>query len=201
MTQTVWDERFAGAEFVYGTAPNLWLQAQSGLLPSGGRALAVADGEGRNGVWLAEQGLEVTAVDASVVGLEKASRLARERGVAERYHPLLADLEDWTPPAGSFDLVALIYLHLGSALRPRLHARLAAGLAPGGLLVLECFTPRQLAHGTGGPSNPDQLYEPADLARDFAGLELLHLEERELELDEGLLHRGRSAVVRLLARG
>lgn len=196
----VWDERFAGADYKYGTAPNRWLEAQADRLPARGRALAVADGEGRNGVWLAERGLAVTAVDASRVGLVKAERLARERGVAGRYETTVADLADWDCPATRYDVVALIYLHLPPAARAALHGRLVCALAPGGLLVLECYTPRQLAFGTGGPSDPAQLYEPEDLRHDVAGLEILHLEERELELEEGLLHRGPSAVVRLLAR-
>jgi SAM-dependent methyltransferase len=196
----MWDERYSTADYVYGTAPNGWLRAQEALLPRAGRALAVADGEGRNGVWLAGLGLEVTAVDASRVGQEKARALARERGCAARYHPVLADLEGWDWPVAAFDVVALIYLHVGPDARRLLLRRLAASLAPGGLLVLECYTPRQLAFGTGGPSAPDQLYEPEELRLEVAGLEILHLEERELELEEGLQHRGRSAVLRLLAR-
>lgn len=195
-----WDERFATEDYVYGTAPNRWLEAQDGLLPRTGRALAVADGEGRNGVWLAERGLRVTAVDGSRVGLEKARRLARERACAARYQTVLADLITWDCPAPAYELAVLCYLHLPPAPRRELHRRLAASLVPGGLLVMEAFTPRQLAFRTGGPSHPDLLYEPVELGRDFAGLEILHLEETELELEEGLLHRGRSAVLRLLAR-
>lgn len=200
MAGILWDERYTAEEYVYGTAPNRWLAQQEALLPRTGRALAVADGEGRNGVWLAGLGLEVTAVDASRVGQEKARALARERGCAARYHPVLADLESWDWPVDAFDAVALIYFHVGRDARRVLLRRLVASLAPGGLLVLECYTPRQLAFGTGGPSDPDQLYEPEELRRELAGLEILHLEERELELEEGLQHRGRSAVVRLLAR-
>lgn len=195
-----WDERFSGTEFVYGREPNLWLKSQQDRLPRAGRALAVADGEGRNGVWLASRGLEVTAVDASAVGLAKAARLARAVGCAERYHPVLSLLEEWEWPEACCEVVALIYIHMASSDRPWLHERAARALAPGGLLVLEAYTPRQLAFGTGGPPDADLLYEPEDLRREFAGLEILHLEERELELEEGLLHRGRSAVVRLLAR-
>jgi len=195
-----WDERFSTPDFVYGTEPNGWLEAQRARLPASGRALAVADGEGRNGVWLAGLGLEVTAVDASRVGLGKAAGLARRKSVTERYHPVVACLEDWAWPQAAFDVAALIYIHLPSAQRPAIHALAARSLAPGALLVLEAYTPRQLAFGTGGPADVDLLYEPEDLRRDFAGLEILHLEELELDMEEGLLHRGRSAVVRLLAR-
>jgi len=200
MIKTVWDERFAGDEFVYGETPNEWLAAQAGILPATGCALALGDGEGRNGVWLAERGLEVLAVDASRVGLDKAEILARRRGVARLYHTECAWVQEASWPARRWDVAVLCYLHLPSALRHGIHAQVAASLAPGGLLVLEAFTPRQPAHKTGGPSDPDLLYEPAALREDFRGLEILHLEERVVELDEGRLHKGPSAVVRLLAR-
>lgn len=200
MIQTVWDERFAGDEFVYGEAPNAWLAEQAERIPTTGTALALGDGEGRNGVWLAECGLRVTAVDASRVGLDKAERLAVRRGVADRYRTVC----DWVQEADwqrqNRNVVSLCFLHLPSALRPVIHARVAASVEPGGLVVLEAFTSRQLQHKTGGPSAPDLLYEPEELRRDFAGLEILHLEETEVVLDEGRLHQGLSAVVRLLAR-
>jgi hypothetical protein len=200
MIKTVWDERFAGEEFVYGEAPNEWLAAQAGILPGAGKALALGDGEGRNGVWLAERGLEVLAVDASRVGLDKAEALARRRGVSRLYHTECAWVQEAGWPAGRWDVAALCYLHLPSALRSQVHGQVAASLATGGLLVLEAFTPRQPAYKTGGPSDPDLLYEPATLREDFRGLEILHLEEHVVELDEGRLHKGPSAVVRLLAR-
>jgi len=200
MLQTVWDERFAGEEFVYGEAPNEWLAAQAERLPTGGRALALGDGEGQDGVWLAQRGLDVLAVDASRVGLDKAEGLARRRGVAHLYHTELAWVQEASWPARRWDVAVLCYLHLPSALRPLVHGQVATRLAPGGLLVLEAFTPRQQAYKTPGPSDPDLLFEPEDLRLDFAGLEILHLEERVVELDEGRLHKGPSAVVRLLAR-
>ncbi len=198
---TIWDERFKGDEFVYGREPNLWLAAQTAHFPPAGQALALGDGEGRNGVWLAGRGFRVTAVDSSSVGLEKAQRLARESGCAERYLPVCSQVQDWSWPVATFAVAALIYLHVPSVLRREMHGWVARSLAPGGLLVLEAFTPRQLAFRTGGPSDADLLYEPEELRRDFAGLEILQLEETELDLQEGRLHRGRSAVVRVVARG
>jgi SAM-dependent methyltransferase len=198
--QTVWDERFAGEEFVYGEAPNEWLVAHQHLLPASGTALALGDGEGRNGVWLAEHGLAVTAVDASRVGLDKAEGLARRRGVSARFRTVCAWVQEADWSAHTWGVVVLCYLHLPSSLRAIVHRRVVESLAPGGLLVLEAFTPRQPAFKTGGPSDPDLLYEPEFLREDFSGLEILHLAEAEVLLNEGRLHQGRSAVVRLLAR-
>jgi hypothetical protein len=194
-----WDRRFAGPEHVYGEEPNRWLAAQLPLLPPpGSEALAVGDGEGRNGVWLAAQGLRVLSVDASAVGLAKARALAERRGLSLVTEQLRLEAWDW--PVRRFALAASIFVHLPPATRPTVHAALAASLAPGGLLVLEAFLPAQLRHRTGGPSDPALLYTAELLRGDFAALDLLHLEETELELQEGHLHRGRSAVVRLLAR-
>jgi len=198
--QNPWDERYQGPAFVYGREPNVWLKEQQARFPTQGHALAVADGEGRNGVWLAQQGLHVLAVDGSPVGLAKASVLAAERGCAHRYQTQVVDLVLWEAPAGAFDVIAQIYLHLPEAARRVVHGRLVRALRPGGLLVLECFTPRQLAFGTGGPKDLALLYEPEALREDFVGLEILHLAECEVELHEGSLHEGRGAVVRVLAR-
>lgn len=194
-----WDARFAGDEFVYGLEPNRWLVEQAGrpAVP-GAEALAVGDGEGRNGVWLAGQGWTTLSVDASAVGLAKARGLAQRRGVALATE--LVRLESWTWPTERFALAASIYVHLPPAVRPGVHAALARSLVPGGRLLLEAFLPRQLQYGSGGPKSPELLYTAAQLREDFDGLEILLLEELDLDLDEGRLHRGRSAVVRLLAR-
>lgn len=193
-----WDERFDRQDYVYGTEPNAFLVSQHHHLPAGGSVLAVADGEGRNGVWLAEQGLRVTSVDASPVGLQKALRLALDRGVA--LNTICADLTDWDWPQGHYDAVVAIFLHLPPATRGALHARMLQALRPGGLLLLEGFRPEQLAYKTGGPSNPDMLYSPEMLRQDFAEAEILSLESAEPHLDEGPFHAGQAATVRLLAR-
>lgn len=193
-----WDERFDRHDYVYGTEPNAFLVSQRHRLAQGMSALAVADGEGRNGVWLAEQGLRVTSVDASAVGLQKAMRLALDRGVS--LNTVCADLGDWQWPQGQYDLVASIFLHLPSALRPLLHARMLQAVRPGGLVILEGFRPEQIDYGTGGPSNVDMLYTPQMLSDDFAEAELLHLKAVEPELDEGPFHAGKAATVRMVAR-
>ena len=197
-----WDQRYAEPGFVFGEAPNEWLATQRGLFKPGMLALVPGDGEGRNGVFLATCGLIVTTIDASGIGVEKANGLAAKRGVT--IDARVADLTTWTWPQAAFDVVASIYLHWPSAIRPRLHAAMMGALKPGGILVLEAYTPRQLQHraagSTGGPADVDMLFEPDALRRDFAGLEVVRLEELEVVLGEGARHTGRSSVVRLLAR-
>ncbi len=189
-----WDERYSTEHFAYGTQPNAWLAAQAARIAPGGRVLCLAEGEGRNAVWLAGQGFTVRAVDGSAVGLEKAQRLAAQRGVT--ISTAVADLADHVPEPGGADAVVLIYLHLPPPLRAAVHARAAAALKPGGLLILEAFTPAQLPLGSGGPKQPDLLYTAALLRADFPGLAWDPLEEVETVLDEGPLHQGRAAVVR-----
>jgi SAM-dependent methyltransferase len=197
-----WDERYAEPGFAFGERPNAFLAAQHQLVTPSMRALVPGDGDGRNGVWLAERGAHVTTVDASPVGVHKARLLAAERGVTIDAH--VADLDTWAWPKAEFDFIAAIYLHFPSAQRPRLHRRMVSALKPGGLLLLEGYTPRQLMYRTrgsrGGPSDPDMLFEPDDLAVDFGAAEVLHIEELVVDLAEGERHRGPSAIVRLVAR-
>lgn len=197
-----WDERFAGPIYKYGTEPNAFLREQAAKLPAAARVLVPGDGEGRNGVWLAEQGHAVLAVDYSEVGLAKARALAAERGTdtAARLTTLWADLADWAPPAASFDVVVLIFCHLPSALRRRVHPRLAAALKPGGRLILEAFHPDQLGRNSGGPKDLNMLYSLADLRTDFAAdFDEQMGWEGEVTLDEGPGHQGVGNVTRFVA--
>jgi 2-polyprenyl-3-methyl-5-hydroxy-6-metoxy-1,4-benzoquinol methylase len=189
-----WDERFAKEGFTYGTEPSRWLVESAPHFRAGGSVLCLGEGEGRNGVWLARQGFTVEAVDGSSVGLAKARHLAATHGVLLR--TTVADLEAHVPETGRHDAVVLVFLHLPPALRRLVHARAAAALAPGGLVVLEAFTPRQLAFTSGGPRQVDMLYEPATIRADFPGVDWEVLEEQEVDLDEGPLHQGRAALVR-----
>ncbi len=195
-----WDERYQGADYAYGEAPNAFLASLS--LPSEGRALVPGDGEGRNGVYLARCGLAVETLDLSAQGVEKARRLADARGV--RIDARQADVLAWDWPEAVYDLVALLYLHLPAPQRRLLHARAMAALKPGGRVVLEAFTPAQIekqkAGARGGPRDAALLYSAEDLRADFAGAEIERLEEAEVDLHEGALHVGASAVVRLVAR-
>ncbi len=197
-TSLAWDERYAGGDFQFGEAPNLFLLEQAHRLRRGMRGLAVGDGEGRNGVWLAGQGLDATSVDWSAVGLAKAAALAARRGV-----PLateVADLTRWTWPAARFDLIAWIYVHLPPEDRAVAAAGAMRALAPGGLLVLECFTPAQEGRRSGGPKDPALLWSRALVEQHFAGLDVLELLEGSVRLDEGPRHQGLAEVVRAVLR-
>jgi 2-polyprenyl-3-methyl-5-hydroxy-6-metoxy-1,4-benzoquinol methylase len=194
-----WNQRFSVDEYVFGTAPNAFLASKAGLLRPGQRALCVADGEGRNSVWLAAQGLEVTAFDFSPAALDKARRLAAGRGVSVRYE--LSSVEDWRWPAGEYDVVVAIFIQfVVPQARRVLFERMSAALRPGGLLLLEGYTPAQLKYGTGGPKQVDQLYTEELLRHSFGALEILELRAYEAELNEGTRHTGMSAVIDLVAR-
>ncbi len=195
----LWNERFADAEYFYGTAPNTFLASQKHLLQPGQSVLSVADGEGRNGVWLAEQGLDVLAIDFSDKALEKSRKLAASRGVPLRTE--LADVHAWDWGENRFDVIVAIFIQFASPQeRPALHRAIQQALKPGGLLLLQGYTPKQLEYKTGGPSNIDNLYTAEDLRRDFGAMEILQLREHDMEIQEGPGHSGMSALVDLVAR-
>lgn len=195
----MWEQRYRStADLLYGEAPNAYLVRQAGRLRPGMRALAVADGEGRNGVWLAEQGLEVHSVDGAPTAVERARALARQRGVCIEAE--CAALEEWTWPKGYFDAVVSIFAHFEPALRERIHGRIRDALIPGGWLILQGFHSRQLGFASGGPRRAEMLFSAALLEEDFAGLQCVELEEYEAILDEGPYHQGRAALVGLVAR-
>ena len=193
-----WNTRYAEPGYAYGTEPNAFLVSQGPYLKPGMKTLAVADGEGRNGVWLAQQGLDVLSVDASEIGLRKAQELAADRGVKIRTEK--ADLTAWQWPEQEFDVVAAIFVHFPPEVRSRLHRRMLEALKPGGVLILEAFTPAQLSYKSGGPPVLEMLYTAEMLRIDFAGGEILQIEERITDLEEGKYHRGPGAVVRLVLR-
>lgn len=192
-----WDARYAEEAYAYGTEPNTYFRQQLDALPPG-RLLLLAEGEGRNAVYAAKCGWEVTAVDFSDEGRSKALRLAVSQRVRLQYR--VADLTalSWQQ-AGYYDAVGLIYAHFSPVDRQAIHAAAAASLAPGGHLLLEAFSPRQLGLPSGGPKSAELLYEPATLATDFAGLTLLENHELGVVLHEGSFHAGPANVVRLLA--
>jgi len=194
-----WDERFSVEGYHFGTEPNGFVAAQAHLLRSGTTALCIADGEGRNSVWLAQQGLRVTAFDFSPVGVEKARRLAAQKGVQVEH--LEANVNDWDWDARQFDLVAAIFVQfMTPPERSCLFAGMVRTLAPGGILLLQGYTPKQLDYGTGGPKQVEQLYTEALLREAFASLEILHLREHEELIEEGDAHCGMSALIDLVAR-
>ena len=187
-----WDNRYAEPDWAYGREPNDFLQEQAQQLKAG-EALCLAEGQGRNAVHLATLGHRVTAQDLSPVGLNRAERLAQEHGVA--IHCLCCDLNDLQLEPESTDLVVAIWMHLPPDLRARVHANAVRALRPGGHLILEAYTPRQLTLGTGGPPTADLLIEPDQLRLELRGLDWLVLREQERWIEEGPYHRGQSAVV------
>lgn len=194
-----WTRRFDSEDYFYGTEANAFLRAQAGLLRAGQRVLAVADGEGRNGVWLAEQGLQVTSVEASSNALKKARKLAAERAVAPEF--IEADLLSWRWPVAEFDVVAAIFIQfLAAAERQRVFAAMRAALKPGGILLLQGYTVDQLNYRTGGPAVAEQLYTPELIRELLAGMEIVHIREHVGELREGTGHCGQSALLEVVAR-
>jgi SAM-dependent methyltransferase len=194
---TFWDERYASVDWAFGTEPNDFLRQQAPQLPVG-PTLCIGDGEGRNGVYLATLGHEVTSVDLSEVGLAKAQRLAAEHGV--NITTEVADLATFGPGTGRWSAIVSIFCHLPSALRAAVYPRLVTGLAPGGVFLLESYTPDQIGRGTGGPGDPDLMNKPAQLTMELAGLDIIHLWEGERDVVEGPFHSGRAAVVQYLGR-
>jgi SAM-dependent methyltransferase len=194
-----WNQRFSGEDYLFGTAPNAFLVSQRHLLKRGLSALAVADGEGRNGVFMAEQGVEVLSVDFSPVALEKARRLAAERGVRLRTEQ--ASLFAWDWPESRFDLVVAIFIQFATpAERQELFRNLKRAVKPGGHLILQGYRPEQLAYGTGGPPDAENMYTAALLREAFADMTILHLAEHDDVILEGAGHAGMSALIDMVAR-
>jgi cyclopropane fatty-acyl-phospholipid synthase-like methyltransferase len=194
-----WDARFAAPGYLFGTAPNKFLAEHAHLLPKAGKALAIADGEGRNGVFLAERGLEVLSVDVSPIGQDKARKLAEARGVSLRFE--LADLRDWDWPEAAFDVVAAIFFQFtGPEGRGKIFAGIKKTLKPGGLLLLEGYGPKQLEYKTGGPGKLENLYTPALLRDAFGDFSELDVRAYDAVIEEGARHSGKSALVDLVGR-
>jgi SAM-dependent methyltransferase len=195
-----WNQRFEKEAYIFGTEPNAWLREQASVWQPGQRVLCVADGEGRNSVWLASQGLVVDAFDVASVGVAKARKLAAEKGVSVNYSVSDCDAYPW--PLQAFDGVAAIFVQFADpAMRARLFANIRRSLKPGGILVLQGYTPKQLDYKTGGPPQLSHLYTEAMLREAFdADFELIILREYEAELTEGDSHSGRSALIGMIAR-
>lgn len=198
MDPSFWNERYGGdAGYFYGTKPNSFLATVAAQIPPG-PVLCLAEGEGRNAVHLASLGHAVTAVDQSTAGLAKAQRLAANRGVP--LTTVAADLAAYAIEADRWTGIVSIFAHLPQPLRRNLHAAVVHGLRPGGVFILEAYTPAQLAFGTGGPKDPALLMRLEDLRHELTGLELLVAQETEREVREGSGHTGRAAVVQIVGR-
>ena len=192
----MWDQRYASPEYIYGTEPNNFFAAEAWRIPNG-PVLFLAEGEGRNAVWLAERDYSVTAVDSSAVGLDKAQQLAAERGVT--IETVCADLGEYSITPNAWAGIVSIFGHLPPELRRQAHRQAAFGLRPGGIFILEAYTPQQLDYGTGGPPRAELMIDQAALANDLAGLNCLVLRELEREIHEGSHHNGRAHVVQAVA--
>jgi SAM-dependent methyltransferase len=196
-----WSGRYrdVGDDYLFGTAPNRFLQRQQSRLIPGARALAIADGEGRNSVWLAEQGIRVTATEISPVALHKARRLAVQRQVEVEF--VLADVLKWQWPVGDYDLVVAVFIQfLAPEERRQVFLAMQRALRPGGLLLVHGYTPKQLEFRTGGPSAEANLYTREMLVEAFANMEILELRDYEDFIEEGIGHKGHSALIDLVAR-
>lgn len=195
----MWDRRFDAPDYLYGTAPNAWLESRRSLFSPGETALAVADGEGRNSVWLARQGLAVDAFDISPIAVSKARKLAQAAGVAVQFH--VCDCDSWRWPPQSYDHVAAIFVQFADPqMRQRLFANMAQTLKPGGHLILQGFTPRQIEYNPCGPGLIDHLYTEALLTSSFKDFDLIDLRSYDAVIDEGRQPPGPSALIGMVAR-
>lgn len=201
MHEAFWSARYrdAGDNFLFGVEPNRWLVGQQGALAGCRTVLSVADGEGRNSVWLAEQGFSVTASEISPVALEKAKKFATGRGVSVDFQR--ADLLDHEWPLAAYDAVVAVFIQfVGPRERAGVFAGMKRAVKPGGVLLLQGYTPKQLEYKTGGPPSVENLYTAALLRESFADWCIESLNEYEDDLDEGVGHKGRSALIGLVAR-
>lgn len=192
----MWDERYSKEGYAYGIAPNKFLEENINSIPKG-KVLSLAEGEGRNAVFLAKQGCTVTAVDVSLVGIEKAKRLAKENGVAIKY--IHANLEEFDIGKNTWDGIVSIFCPLPYSLRKELHKKVVAGLKINGVLLLESYTPEQLRYGTGGGKSMDTMMSKESLSLEFFDLKFSHLVELKRNVVEGTYHTGIGAVVQAIA--
>ncbi|GMV59902.1 class I SAM-dependent methyltransferase [Betaproteobacteria bacterium PRO7] len=197
--RATWDARFAREDYIFGLAPNVFLTQQAHRLAAGMRALCVADGEGRNSVWLAQRGLEVVAFDIAPLGVAKARRFAEGCGVRVDYRVASVEEWDWTPEA--FDVVAAIFVQFAApAVRAKMFEGMLETLTPGGWLLLQGYTPRQLGYRTGGPPCAEHLYTPELLRAAFGAHDIVELREHDDVLAEGTQHAGMSALIDCVVR-
>ena len=193
----MWDQKYNIDDYLYGTNPNDFLAQKLDYLPKG-KVLCVADGEGRNSVFLAQQGYQVTAVDSSRVALQKAQKLAEMYQVEVDY--IHADLADFDLGKEQWHGVVSIFCHLPPQLRQSLHQRILSGLKNDGVLLLEAYTPEQLKQGTGGPPDAALTLTRQILQQELGALDFEHLQELEREVIEGIGHTGQGSVIQLIAR-
>lgn len=195
--ENMWDKRYEMDDYAYGVLPNDFLKANANTLIKGGKVLSLAEGEGRNAVFLAKQGFDVTAVDSSKVGLKKAEALAKANGVEIDY--IFADLNDFDFGKNKWDAIVSIFGPLSSKERIDVFAKAKRGLKANGSMLIEAYTPEQIGHNTGGGSDVDTMVTIQQARNELAGLEFNLLQEVERDIKEGTFHHGLSAVVQIIA--
>jgi len=198
MSETFWNQRYSGDDLAYGETPNEFLSIMASRFPTSGQALDIGAGEGRNALFLASRGLDVLAVDQSEVGMQKAQRLAQERGLTLRTQAM--DLQEFDAEHNSMDVISSIFVHLPATLRRVLHKRVSEWLKPGGVFVLEAYAPDQIKRGTGGPKDPSLLASLDVILSELDGLEVEHQVALVRNVSEGRFHSGEASVVQVLAR-
>lgn len=195
----MWNDIFSDAGYLYGTEPTQFLRTHQTYLQKNAMTLAVADGEGRNSVFLAERGLNVVAMDGSYIAIEKARALAMARGVNVEY--IEADINHWDWTKDRYDLVVAAFIQfVGPVQRDEIFAGMKRTLKPGGVVMLHGYTPAQIALGTGGPPHAENMYTTEMLTQQFGDFEILELRAYLQEISEGVGHAGQSALIDLVAR-
>lgn len=198
MSSTFWNQRYAGDDLAYGEAPNDFLAQMADRFPNHGNALDIGAGEGRNALFLASRGLNVLAIDQSEVGMQKALRLAHERGLTLRTQAI--DLQHFVAEPNSFDVISSIFVHLPTTLRAAVHQHVYSWLKPGGVFLLEAYAPDQIGRNTGGPKDPSLLAPLQVILAELEGLAIEHQASRVRNVTEGQFHTGEASVVQVLAR-
>lgn len=198
MMKDFWDERYGEEGLAYGETPNVYLSEITDQITDGGSVLVVGDGEGRNGVWLAKQGFDVTCIDYSPVAIDKINAFASQNAVS--VNTICADMNEWNWPREKFDAVVSIYVHFPLEVRATLHQKMVDALKSGGKILMEAFNKDQLQYKSGGPPVFEMLFSEAMLREDFSSVDILEMEEKVVYLDEGKYHCGDGAVVRMIAQ-
>lgn len=189
----MWDGRYKDENYFYGTEPNQFLTNIIEILPEKSRVLCIAEGEGRNAVYLAQKGHDVTAVDFSSEGKKKAEALAQKKGVSIKYD--LSPLEDYDFGMSKWDAVISIFCHLPTSMRPSIHQKIESSLKRGGVFIIQGYTVEQLDYKTGGPQDPSMLYSEAILRQEFSHLNWIKLQRKVTDIHEGKGHSGLSSVI------
>ena len=193
MTQHFWNSRYRQYVLAYGDSPNEFLVRSEKYLQPGLRILAAGDGEGRNGIWLAARQQQVWAIDYSLTGLKKAKNHARSQEHPVRF--ICADLSEWKWPPDFFQAIVIIFVHFPPGIREQVHLSMMSSLQDKGIIILQCFHQEQLKYDSGGPKAAEMLYTLEMLKNDFRGMNFIAAEESETDLQEGIFHAGRAAVV------